>query len=60
MSNVIGFKAFKNTLKRDSGYAPVSGENGYSVIRCVFPVGGDRRVFCASEEHCRCDGGYYG
>ena len=41
MSNVIGFKAFKNTLKRDSGYAPVSGENGYSVIRCVFPVGGD-------------------
>ena len=41
LSNVIGFKAFKNTLKRDSGYAPVSGENGYSVIRCVFPVGGD-------------------
>lgn len=41
MSNVIGFKAFKNTLKRDSGYAPVSGENGYSVIRCVFPVGDD-------------------
>ena len=41
MSNVIGFKAYKNTLKRDSGYAPVSGENGYSVIRCVFPVGGD-------------------
>lgn len=41
MSNVIGFKAFKNTLKRDSGYAPVSGENGYSVIRCVFPAGGD-------------------
>ena len=38
---MIGFKAYKNTLKRDSGYAPVSGENGYSVIRCVFPVGGD-------------------
>jgi len=38
---VIGFKAFKNTLKRDSGYAPVSGENGYSVIRCVFPADGD-------------------
>ena len=38
---MIGFKAFKNTLKRDNGYAPVSGENGYSVIRCVFPVGGD-------------------
>lgn len=41
MSNVIGFKAYKNTLKRDNGYAPVSGENGYSVIRCVFPADGD-------------------
>lgn len=36
MSNTIDLDVYKNTLKRSAGFAPVSGERGYSVIVCHF------------------------
>lgn len=40
MSNVLHFEVHKNRLRRVDGYAPVSGEVGYSQIVCRF-IGND-------------------